>query len=63
VQLTNAAFGIWLLATQPVHTYVVARTAGSWVLTGGAIVASTVYFKHSMRRHGVTVHWRAQNAA
>lgn len=63
VQLSNAAFSIWLLATQPVQTYVVARTAASWVLTGGAIVASTLYFKHSMRRHGVTVHWRTHSAA
>jgi uncharacterized membrane protein len=63
VQLTNAAVSIWLLATQPVQTYVVARTVASWVLTGGAILASTLYFKHSMRRHGVTIHWRAQHAA
>jgi uncharacterized membrane protein len=63
VQLSNAAFSIWLLVTQPVQTYVVARTAASWVLTGGAIVASTLYFKHSMRRHGVTVHWRTHSAA
>ena len=63
VQLTNAALGIWLLATQPVETYVLARTALSWVLTGGAILASTLYFKHSMRRHGITVHWRAAVAA
>jgi Protein of unknown function (DUF3159) len=63
VQLTNAAFSLWLLATQPVHTYVVARTAASWVLTGGAILASTLYFKLSMRRHGVAIHWRAHRAA
>jgi intracellular septation protein A len=63
VQLSNAAFSIWLLATQPVHTYVVARTAASWLLTGVAILASTLYFKHSMRRHGVTIHWRSRSAA
>ncbi len=58
VQLTNAAFSLWLLATQPVGTYYVAKTAGSWVLTGGAILASAMYFKWSMRRHGITIHWR-----
>lgn len=59
VQLTNAAFSIWLLLTQPVGTYYVAKTAGSWALTGGAIAASTLYFKWSMRRHGITIHWRS----
>jgi hypothetical protein len=58
VQLTNAAFSLWLLVTQPVGTYMVAKTAASWVLTGGAIVASTLYFKRSMHRHGIVVHWR-----
>lgn len=59
VQLTNAAVSIWLLATQSVETYVLARAVLSWALTGGAILASTLYFKWSMRRHGITVHWRA----
>ncbi|HEX6424204.1 MAG TPA: VC0807 family protein [Acidimicrobiales bacterium] len=63
VQLTNAAVSIWLLVTQPVSTYVVARTATSWVLTGAAVVASTLYFRWSMRRHGITVHWRGAPAA
>ena len=58
VQLTNAAFSIWLLMTQPVGTYYVAKTAGSWLLTGGAILASTAYFKWSMRRHGIAIQWR-----
>ena len=63
VQLTNAAVSIWLLATQSVETYVFARTLLSWVLTGSAILASTLYFKRSMRRHGITVHWRAAQRA
>ncbi|HET9608740.1 MAG TPA: VC0807 family protein [Acidimicrobiales bacterium] len=63
VQLTNAAVSIWLLVTQPISTYVVARTATSWVLTGAAVVASTLYFRRSMRRHGITVHWRGAPAA
>ena len=63
VQLTNAAVSIWLLVTQPISTYVVARTATSWVLTGAAVVASTLYFRRSMRRHGIIVHWRGAPAA
>jgi hypothetical protein len=57
VQLTNAAFSIWLLVTQPVGTYVIARTTASWLLTGAAVVLSTLHFKQSMRRHGIAVHW------
>ena len=63
VQLTNAAVSIWLLVTQPISTYVVARTATSWLLTGAAVVASTRYFRRSMRRYGITVHWRGAPAA
>ena len=62
VQLANAAVSLWLLATQPVATYVVARTATSWLLTGGAVLASTLYFKRSMHRHGITIHWRGAPA-
>jgi uncharacterized membrane protein len=63
VQLTNAAVSLWLLATQSVETYVLARTVLSWVLTGGAILASTLYFKRSMRRHGIAIHWRGAPGA
>ena len=49
---------LWLLATQSIETYVFARTVLSWALTGGAVLASTLYFKRSMRRHGITIHWR-----
>jgi intracellular septation protein A len=63
VQLANAGLGIWLLVTQPVGTYVLARAASSWVLTGAAILASTLYFRHSMRRHGIAVRWRPAVAA
>jgi hypothetical protein len=59
VQLANAALSIWLLVTQPVGTYYVAKTAGSWILTGSAILVSTLYFKWSMRRHGIAVRWRS----
>ena len=59
VQLTNAAVSVWLLVTQPVATYVLARAVLSWALTGAAILASTLYFRRSMRHNGIPVHWRA----
>lgn len=58
VQLTNATVSVWLLMTQPVGTYVMAKTVVSWLLTGGAVLVSTLYFKRSMHSNGITVHWR-----
>jgi hypothetical protein len=55
VQLANAGLTIGLLVSQPVHTYVWARYVSSWVITGSAIAISTVWFKQSMRRHGILV--------
>jgi hypothetical protein len=55
VQLANAAVTIGLLFSQPVHTYVWAKSLASLVLTGAAIGVSTVWFKRSMRRHGIRV--------
>lgn len=54
-QFANAAITIWLLFTQSVGTFVVARTAVSTTLTGFAIAASTAWFFHSMARHGIVV--------
>jgi hypothetical protein len=59
VQLTNAAVSIWLLITQPVGTYVLARSVTSWGLTLAAVGLSTLYFKLSMRNHGIAIHWRS----
>jgi uncharacterized membrane protein len=52
-QLANATITLWLLASQPLATFLVARTVTSWVLVGSAIAASTAWFRSSMRRHGV----------
>jgi intracellular septation protein A len=59
VQLANAALSVWLLITQPVQTYVLAKSVTSWGLTIAAIGLSTLYFKRSMRNHGITIHWRS----
>jgi hypothetical protein len=49
----NAVVTLWLLVSQDLTTYLVARTVVSWTITGSAIAVSTVWFKRSMRRHGV----------
>jgi hypothetical protein len=59
VQLTNAALSVWLLITQPVGTYVLAKSVTSWGLTIIAVGLSTLYFKLSMRNHGIAIHWRS----
>lgn len=59
VQLANAAVSIWLLITQPVGTYVLAKSVTSWGLTIAAVGLSTLYFKRSMRNHGIAIHWRS----
>ncbi len=49
----NATLTLWLLVSQSVATFVVARTVVSWSLTGTAILISTLWFKRSMARHGI----------
>jgi hypothetical protein len=52
-QLANATLTVWLLFSQSLATFLVAKTLVSWGLTGSAIVVSTIWFRRSMRRHGV----------
>ena len=49
-QLLNAGITLWLLVSQSVSTYVVTRTAMSWVLTAAAIGISVVWFTRMSRR-------------
>lgn len=62
VNLGNAAVTVWLLVSQPLATYVAAKTAVSLVATSVAIGASTVWFLRSMRRHGVQVRFGVRPA-
>lgn len=62
VQLGNAAVTVWLLISQPVATYVVAKTFVSLGATGLAIALSTLWFIRSMRGHGVRVRFGAKPA-
>ena len=58
-QLANAALTVWLLFSQSLATFLVAKTLVSWGLTGSAIVVSTLWFRRSMRRHGILTPRRA----
>jgi hypothetical protein len=57
VQLVNAAVTVTLLVSQPVATYVWAKTVTSAVITVSAVVVSTFWFRRSMHNHGFTVVW------
>src|SRR6266536_2353305 len=52
-QLANASVTLWLLLSESLATFLVAKTLVSWGLTGSAIVVSTIWFKRSMTRHGI----------
>ena len=58
VYLGNAGLTMWLLVSQPLSTYVVAKTFVSFGITGAGIAVSLVWFVHFMRRHGVQVRFR-----
>jgi hypothetical protein len=55
IQGLNVTVTLWLLFTQSVGTYMLAKTATSMTLTVSAIVISTLWFRSSMRRHGILV--------
>jgi hypothetical protein len=54
-QAANVTVTLWLLFTQSVGTYLVAKTAVSSTLTVSAIIVSTLWFRRSMARHGILV--------
>lgn len=54
-QFANAGITLWLLTTQSLGTFVIARYFVSAVSTGTAIFVSVVWFKRSMRRNGLLV--------
>jgi intracellular septation protein A len=51
----NVSVTLWLLFTQSIGTYVVAKTAASSGLTVSAIIISALWFRRSMARHGIVV--------
>jgi hypothetical protein len=63
VQLGNAAVTVWLLVSQPVATFVVAKTFVSTAATGTAVALSALWFWRSMRGVGVHVRFAARPEA
>jgi len=60
-QTANAGITIWLLFTQSLSTFVLAKSIMSPMMTVTAVVVSALWFKRSMRRNGITVQlprWR-----
>jgi hypothetical protein len=58
---SNATITIWLLFTQSLGTFVVARVAVSWTVMIGTIIVSALWFRASMARHDIHVRlpsWR-----
>lgn len=53
VQVVNATITVWLLMSQPVSVYLMAKTLVSWALSLGTVAACAVWFVRSMRRHGL----------
>lgn len=62
-QAANAGVTIWLLFSQSIGTFVVLRSVVSFAVTGSAILASSLWFRASMARHGIDVTWPRLRAA
>ena len=60
-QASNATITIWLLLTQSLATFVLARVVVSWSVMITTIIVSTLWFRHSMAHNGIHVRmpsWR-----
>ena len=55
VNLANAVISIVLLMHTDIGSFVAAKTVMGWILVGGAIGASTSWFKAALRNHNVSV--------
>lgn len=53
----NAGLSLWLLMTRSIGTFMIGRTAASWVLTVAAIAASTLAFLRTARANDLEVVW------
>lgn len=63
VLLANAGFVMWLLLTTSVKVFVLERTLVSWVLEGGGILVSVVWFVRRMRKEHVRVRFSGRALA
>src|SRR3954470_24009144 len=55
VHMANAALTLWLLLSQPLATYVVAKTVASLLLSGSAIAVSVAMFRRHAAQDGLAV--------
>jgi len=53
VGFMNMSATLWLLLSQETATFLAAKTALGFVLTGGAVFASVIGFRRTMVRHGL----------
>lgn len=55
IQLANAGLALWLLVSQPIPVYLLAKTASTMVIMGAAIAGSTWWFHRLVSNHGLAV--------
>jgi hypothetical protein len=55
VNLVNAAVAVVLLVSEPLATYLAAKTFSTWIVTGSGVAVSAWLFKRTIRQHGVSV--------
>lgn len=51
--VTHSVVAGWMLVTQPIEVYVVAKTAANLVFKGGAVLATYLGFRMTVRRLGI----------
>jgi intracellular septation protein A len=61
VFVTNGSATLWLLLTRSVGDFLLLKSLASGALTVGAIVASYLWFRWSLRHEGVVLRWGSQS--
>lgn len=62
VHVANACTTVWLLTTQPVGVYVVAKTAVGWTISGSALLFSVLWFRRLVARESSITQLRGERA-
>lgn len=60
VHLTNAAATLWLLLSQSIPTFLVAKTVLSLALTGAGIAGTIIWFRFIAHRQNIKLRWRTR---
>ena len=53
INLANAGIALWLLLSQPIEVYLIAKSVVTAVVMGAAIAGSAVVFRRLVARHGL----------